>query len=114
MKKWFCVVALLIIAVVALPAYANYNCTGTVTYIGVGNDGVVVVQGPGGIPAIEICQVTTTVNFFTPDNCKAVYATLLAAKLSGQQATVYFSDNLTCTTQPAWTKWASVYFVATQ
>jgi hypothetical protein len=115
MKKWSCIAIVLSIAVLALPAVANtYYCTGTVTYLGIQNDGGIVVGGPNGIPDIEICSVTTPVNNFTTDNCKAVYATLLAAKVSGQQVSVYFNDNLTCSTQPAWTRWAAVYFVSTQ
>lgn len=96
------------------PAYANYGCVGTVTYLGVANDGAVTVAGPGGIPAVTFCQLNaTTPNGFTPDACKAAYATLLAAKISGQFASVDFSDSLTCATQPQWTRWAAVYFVNT-
>lgn len=115
MKKYAVFLMLFCLAWVAVPAHAsNYFCTGTVSYLGIGNDGTVVVAGPGGITAVEICQVGTTANGITSDTCKSWYATLLGAKISGQQVSVDFSDNLTCTTQVGWTKWAAVYFVSTQ
>src|SRR5262249_151083 len=103
MKKWFCVVSLLVVAVLALPAYAiQYNCTGTVTIVFVNSAGVVAVGGPGGLPQIGLCALNGSSGVFTAEACKAAYATLLAAKLSGQSATVSFNDNLTCSTQPPW------------
>ena len=103
MKKWFCVVALLTVAALALPAYANnYGCTGTVTMVFLNSSGVVVVQGPGGVPPVGICTVNGGSGAFSADACRAVYSMLLAAKLSGQNVQLNFSDNLTCSTQPAW------------
>lgn len=112
MKKYVVLVMLLSMALLATPAHASYECQGTITQLGLGNDGTVVVQGPGGLPAIYLCSVSyTTSNGFGPDSCKAAYATLLAARLSGQSVNIFFNDNLTCSTQPAWTPWSSVYFV---
>lgn len=103
MKKWFCVMSLLVIAMVALPAYAGeYNCTGTVTIVFVNSNGIVAVGGPGGLPPIGLCALDGSSGIFNTNACKAAYATLLAAKLSGQSATISFNDTLTCSTQPAW------------
>jgi len=104
MKKWFCVVSLLVVAVLALPAYAGqYGCTGTVTMVFINSNGVMVVSGPGGLPPIGLCSVNVGGGgVFSPDACKVVYATLLAAKLSGQSAQINFNDALTCSTQPVW------------
>lgn len=117
MKKCFCVVSLLLIAIVALPAYAaNYPCTGTVTMVFINSSGTVVVQGPGGVPPIALCSVSGGFGPFSADACKAAYAALLAAKLSGQSATINFSDSLTCATQPPWgdTGPTSAWAVSTQ
>jgi hypothetical protein len=89
----------------ALPAHAsNYACTGTVTYVGVGiyGGGEVVVGGPAGLPPIVLCSLNGTYNSFTADTCKASYAILLTARTTGQAVDITFSDNLTCSTQPAW------------
>lgn len=103
MKKCAFVVSLLAVAALAVPAYgAQYNCTGTVTIVFVNGSGDVVVGGPGGLVPIGLCSVSGATTNFTVDACKAAYATLLAAKLSGQSATVSFNDSLTCSTQPQW------------
>lgn len=117
MKKWLCVVTLLTFAALAVPVYANsYGCTGTVTLLFVNSSGVAVVGGPGGLPPIALCSVSGGFGPFSADACKAAYATLLAAKLSGQSVTVSFSDNLTCATQPVWgdTGPTSAWAVSTQ
>lgn len=118
MKPLIFVVVVLSIAVIALPAYAGlYSCTGTVTMLFInGGNGGVVVQGPGGLPPILLCSVTTATTNFAVDGCKTAYATLLAAKLSGQTAQVNFNDSLTCSTQPTWgsTGYTSAWSVQTQ
>ena len=103
MKKWFCVMALLIIAVLALPAYASiYSCSGTVTSVAVGSAySAVFVSGAGGLSTVAICSLDGSPGPFSANACKGILATLLSAKLSGQSVTIYFSDNLTCATQPS-------------
>src|SRR5215469_5573977 len=101
MKKYL-LPFLLTIVLAATPAFANYTCTGPVTFLGVGS-GTVVVSGFGGINSGYLCSLTTTApNGVAPDQCKAMYAHLLLARQTGQQLTLWFSDNLTCTTQPSW------------
>lgn len=103
MKKCVFLVLLLAITALAAPAYgAQYSCNGTVTIIFINGAGTVAVAGPGGIAGIGLCSVSTATANFTIDACKAAYAMLLAAKLSGQSAEVSFNDTLTCSTQPLW------------
>lgn len=113
MKKYTFVVMLLSMVLLAMPAQANYFCTGNINFIGMGGDGTVVVAGPGGIPnAINLCNVNATnTNNIPPQTCKSWYALLVAADLAGQQVSIDFSDNLTCSTQPTWAGPNSVYFV---
>jgi len=70
------------------------------------NDGTVSC-GPGGLPwALNLCQigVPSSGNGWTSESCKAAYAKLLAAQLSGQSVTIWFNaDGFTCATQPTWT-----------
>jgi hypothetical protein len=116
MKKYIVVVMLLSIAVVAIPAHATYYCNGLVTHLYVGTDGTVTVTGPGGLNGANLCKLgaASSGNGWTADSCKAAYATLLAAKISGQTASVYFGDDLTCTTQPQWGAFVAAYNVAAE
>lgn len=110
MKKYVLVV-LLAIVLATTPAMANYSCFGPVTGVSIANSGVVVVSGFGGISAGYVCQIGGTApNGIASDACKAIYARLLAAEITGQQLRVYFNDNLTCTTQPNWGWLTGLYF----
>lgn len=102
MRKLFCIVALFSLAVVTLPAYGStYSCTGTVTSVAVSwsYGGAVFVTGPGGLSSAGMCALNGSAGNFTADGCKAIYATLLAAKLAGQTVTIWFNDSLGCSTQ---------------
>jgi hypothetical protein len=115
MKRHVVILMLLLMGVMVIPAHAsNYFCSGTVTTIGLSPANDVVVGGPGGIPVVVLCnRSNATSNGWTADACKAAYATLLAAKLSGQSVSIDFSDSLTCSTQPSWSGYVSVYFITT-
>jgi hypothetical protein len=62
----------------------------------------VVIQSFAGSSWIVLCSTASTENGITADQCKTVYATLLSAQLTHQQVQLWFSDALTCATQPAW------------
>lgn len=111
MTKSLFAVFLLTLSLVTPASASIYVCTGTVTYLGVWGDGTVTVSGPGGLVYLDLCQLGGTTPQFSPDACKAAYAQLFAATITGQPATVDFNDSLTCTTQPTWTKWTSAYHV---
>jgi hypothetical protein len=116
MKKYFYVLALFSMVLLVVPVYANTECSGTVTYLGQDGGGTLTVAGPGGLPAVYVCSMTTDGNGWTASTCKVAYATLLAAKLSGQTADIFFNNNTACTSQPAWntSTLGTVYHVATQ
>jgi hypothetical protein len=99
------------LALTAVPAYANYLCQGTMNFVSTGNSGDVVVNVPGQSTQVVLCNLSSsTSNGFTADSCKNAYATLLSAKLSGQTAILFFSDSLSCSTQPSWSGYVSVYW----
>jgi hypothetical protein len=98
----FPLVVALSAALVAAPALA-YTCTGLVTELSIDAGGRVYFSGSGGIQRAQVCQIgATTQNGIASDTCKAIYAGLMAANLSGTAVTSYFSDTLTCTTHPQW------------
>jgi hypothetical protein len=88
--------------ILAAPASAaTYYCTGTVNQLSVTSTGAVALVGAGGINSGYVCRLgSTSSNGYTPDACKAAYATLLVARATGQPVTLAFNDNLTCSTQP--------------
>lgn len=116
MKKHLSLGLLFSMVLFVVPIHANTACSGTVTYIGQDGGGTLTVAGPGGLPAVYVCSMTTDGNGWTANTCKVAYATLLAAKLSGQTADIFFSNNTPCTQQPAWNTatLGTVYHVATQ
>jgi hypothetical protein len=117
MKKYMFLVVLFSIALIAVPAHATYICNGTVTHLYVMADGTVAVTGPGGLNGVYLCKLgaASSGNGWTADSCKAAYSTLLAAKMSGQTASVYFNDNLnSCTAQQGWTTFVQAYSVAAE
>ena len=106
MRKYAAVLMLLSMVVVAMPASASsYTCSGPVNITFVDASGTIAVDlgGTSGLPGVYLCTLGTTSNGWTPDACKAAQATLIANKLSGQVVTVTFNDNLTCSTQTAFT-----------
>ena len=103
---------LLVMLVANVPAtVANYSCFGAVSGVSISNGGVVTVSGFGGIQYGYICQIGASApNGISSDTCKAIYARLLVAEVTGQQLRVYFNDTLSCTTQPTWGWLTGLYF----
>lgn len=94
-------------------AFANYSCSGTVGYLGLNSNGGVVVALKNSTKIHTICSMGTQGAFLmVPAACKAAYATLLAAKISGASITLYYEENgYTCGTIPDWSGIPSTYFV---
>lgn len=92
------------------PAAAQYTCTGTVVGLVVSPSGIVSGQSIGGLPWQSICQLGSAANGVSPDACKAVYAMLLSAQISGKTVTFWFSDAGTCSTHYAWTWLTGWYY----
>lgn len=104
MRKYSLMGLVMFMAFVAIPASAAYVCQGTVTnlnvYAGaVGGTVTLSLSGGQAMSSIYLCSVTANFGNWTPNDCKTAYATLLSARLTGQQVALEFSDNLTCTTQ---------------
>lgn len=102
------------LAALALPAtsFAAYTCSGAVTFLGIDAGGSVVVA-VGASHIHTVCNMTTQGNFaMTVPVCKATYASLVAARLTGKNMTIYYGDNgLTCETIPNWGSAPTTYFV---
>ena len=84
------------------------SCTGTVTTIGVHGTNRIMLSLSGMNTIVQICDLGQTVGTTypnTPDQCKADYATLVAASLSGKTMNVWFDNVQTgtnCSNFAAW------------
>jgi hypothetical protein len=97
MKRYLAFFVVLLIVSVTLPAFAGtYTCTGTVTNLNVYYNNQITLSVPGQSPQIYLCSLTANFGNWTPDSCKAAYALLLSATLSGRQVLMEFDDNFTC------------------
>ena len=87
-------------------ASADIDCTGKVTSLTVQLDtvGAVTIALEGGPNMVNICGVGSSYNNVAPEVCKAMYSTLLAAKLSNKKILMRFYGNYaSCGAIPAWT-----------
>jgi hypothetical protein len=87
---------------VSQSAWANYACTGSTTNVTIDQYSNVNMSNSSGIEFVTLCNVANPENGISVEACKAMYAMLVASKLSGSQVTLWFSDGLSCTTHPAW------------
>ena len=104
-----CLALMLLVAGSAVGQTA-YHCDGPVTGVSFDKSGVVSFSGIGGINAGLLCQLGNTANGYSPDACRAAYAQLLLAEMTGQSMRIYFNDNLSCTTQPSWSWLTTIYY----
>jgi hypothetical protein len=84
------------------------SCTGTVVTVGVHGTNRVMLSLSGMNTIVQICDLGQTVGTTypnTPDQCKADYATLVSAYLTGQTMNVWFDNVQTgtnCTNFASW------------
>ena len=90
-------------------AFANFTCSGKVTYLGLQPDGVV-TMAVNGFGVWYICSLSGTYgnSGHNAEGCKAWYASLLAAQKTGQGVVLYFqspagtSNGAECTALGSW------------
>ena len=108
-------ISILFLSLFSFFASADYFCTGEVQTVGVKRGGVVVVKGPGGLPSVYLCNLSSTVNNVTPEACRAVYSTLLAAEAQGAKVSITFNPNISsCNSLPSWDYARNFNWVLTQ
>jgi hypothetical protein len=84
------------------------SCTGTVTTIGAHGTNRIMLSLSGMNTTVQICDLGQTVGTTypnSPDQCKADYATLVSAYLTGQTMNVWFDNVQTgtnCTNFATW------------
>lgn len=97
-----------------MPAWANYSCTGPVKGVAIDvSVGDVLAETAGGMNWPRLCNTRNQVNGVAPDDCKRVYASLLAAQAQGRTVTIWISDassTANCGSQTPWGWVAGFYF----
>lgn len=94
-------------------SFANYACSGLVSYLGIDQGGDVVVAIANSTPVHKICNVITQGSYgMAAPSCKIAYAAFLTARVAGKTMVIYYNENgLTCGTLPNWGQVPAVYFV---
>ena len=92
------------------PAFA-YNCQGSIVEVALNPSGVLTVHSPaGGLNWAYVCQVSATYNGVAAETCKAIYASLVAAQVSGRQVQWHYNDSLSCSSRPSWAMHTGWYY----
>ncbi len=77
-------------------------CNGLITHAYLTGDGVLVIRGTWRMEHTAICNLNVALNGVSPEVCKSWLSMVMAAKLSGTEMTVYYSDVDSCETIPAY------------
>jgi hypothetical protein len=86
-------IASVILATLASPAFADYACQGSVTGVQVSPAGLVSVNKLPGGTWMYLCQMGQTANNITPEAYKAIYSTLLTAEIAQKNVELWFRDD---------------------
>ena len=113
--KYHNIRARLLVAVALLSGFplaqAQIDCTGSVTNLSLQLDtqGTVTLSLSGGPTFTYLCAVDGAgLNGVSPTVCRAMYASLLAAKTAGKRVLIRFYNYSTCASVPAWGNAGSV------
>ncbi len=86
------------------PAFAAFTCEGKVNYLGLSPEGVVTVS-IGGFGVWYICNQTTSHAgnggiTFSPEGCRAWYASFMAAQKAGTNVRLFFNTSANTSNGP--------------
>lgn len=104
----------LAILTLSTPVQAAIHCTGKVDNVATSANGNILFSIAGQTPIHTVCNIVDQGAFETlPQACKAMYATLLAARLAERQVRVYYSSPAltSCTQITSWSIQTGFYFV---
>jgi len=104
MKRYFRKLAFLLLMGTYGHASAVVDCTGTVTNLSLQLDaGATLTLALSGGPSFTyLCDFNGSRNGVPAVVCRTIYATLIAAKLTGKKVLMRFYDYATCDAVPAW------------
>ena len=98
-------------SIMGASAASAYGCTGTLDSVSLNPSGVITVSSTASqLRVFYVCQIGATENGVDPNTCKAILASLIAAKEAGEQVQWQFNDSLSCQTHPRWTWLTGWYY----
>lgn len=87
------------------PTHAAIDCVGTITNLSLqlSTEGTVTLSLSDGPSYTYLCDTAGSGSSgVSPTVCRAMYATLLASKLSGKRVLIRFNDYSSCGAVPSW------------
>lgn len=96
------------------PLQAAIFCTGKLDNVALDSGGSVLISVGGSAPIHQICNTASQGSFQTQvPACKAMFATLLAARMADRQIRAYYNDPAltSCSQIAIWSVQPSFYFV---
>jgi hypothetical protein len=89
----------------------NYYCEGQVTGVAIEpSTGELLAEKVGPLNWPRFCSVVNQFNGISPEACKVVYSTLLAAQTSNKGVKLWFKGPGNCEEHVAWQPMANWYF----
>ena len=89
----------------------NYQCEGQVTGLVIEpSTGELFAEKVGPLSWPRFCSVAKQLNGISPETCKVVYSTLLAAQTSNKEVKLWFKGSGNCEEHVAWQPMANWYF----
>jgi hypothetical protein len=85
--------------------HAAIDCVGLITNLSLqmGAEGTLTLSLQDGPSYTYLCDIASSGrNGVSPTVCRAMYATLLASKLSGKRILIRFNDYSSCGSVPSW------------
>ena len=107
---WMAIFAGTLLTGSAVASAATVTCSGTVVAVGYHADNTMMVQLSSMNTAVLFCNTdedwSVAPGYVTSAaTCKALYATFLAARLSGESVGMWLEGNSVPTTCDGWTQW---------
>jgi hypothetical protein len=82
-------------------AHANIRCVGKVSTLALSPIGGT-LQVNTGFGVHYLCSLSSVYSNVPPENCKALYAMFLSARLTGKQVAQYYSTATSCSVLGSW------------
>ena len=82
---------------------ADSSCLGKISALSIGRGGTVLVQGPGGLPSVYLCNTEYKYNNVEASACNAIYSTLLSAHAQNKEVNITFNPSIpSCSGVKSW------------
>ncbi len=99
MKKVIRVILCVVSLCMSSHSLANYICKGKVVGLAIApQTGVLMAERVGPLSWPQLCKLNVEYADISPETCKAIYSTLLAAQMSQKDVTFWFNDGKDCST----------------